>query len=211
MENTPSLNASIREELERSRHPRLLTVVRHGTASVAWCPIVALSLRKRRRRHGPSCRRRRACTRVSTKIGTNSRTRAAAYVANSASTSVLISAGSTPTPSRTCSDRTTVSTRRVHDPSPEALAATWSLTPVAGFDAFNMPDLFGVVLGDERSQSGSPCPPDAGKARRRALLEFLLGGQMIQPVGSGFSPLRLAAETAPPSSSILSSRSRFRP
>ena len=37
------------------------------------------------------------------------------------------------------------------------------------------------------------------------------GGQMIQPVGSGFSPLRLAAETAPPSSSILSSRSRFRP
>jgi hypothetical protein len=36
------------------------------------------------------------------------------------------------------------------------------------------------------------------------------GGQMIQPVGSSF-PLRLAAEAAPPSSSILSNRSRFRP
>ena len=173
MENTPSLNASIREELERSRCPRLPTVVRHGTASLALFPIVP-SLRKRRGRHGPSCRRRRACTRVSTKIGTNSRTCAAAYVANSASTSVLISAGSMPTPSRTCSDRTTVSIRRVHDPSPDTLAATSSLTPVAGFDAVNMPDLFGVVLCDERSQRGSPCPPGAGKARR-ALLQFLRG------------------------------------
>ena len=36
------------------------------------------------------------------------------------------------------------------------------------------------------------------------------GGQMIQPVGSAF-PLRLAAGAAPPSSSILSNRSRFRP
>ena len=59
---------------------------------LALFPIVP-SLRKRRGRHGPSCRRRRACTRVSTKIGTNSRRRAAAYVANSASTAVLISAG----------------------------------------------------------------------------------------------------------------------
>jgi hypothetical protein len=38
-----------------------------------------------------------------------------------------------------------------------------------------------------------------------------LGGQMIQPVGRGFLPLRLVVETAPPSSSILSRRSRFRP
>jgi hypothetical protein len=36
------------------------------------------------------------------------------------------------------------------------------------------------------------------------------GGQMIQPVGSVF-PLRLAAEAPPPSSSILSNRSRFPP
>src|SRR6478736_8499159 len=66
-----------------------------------------------------------------------------------------------------------------------------------------------------RSQRSSGILPDTCRSPAISSQEIAgestaFGGQMIQPVGSAF-PLRLAAEAAPPSSSILSNRSRFRP